>query len=652
MVGRALVILIAAHAGATLQAAAATTGAITPGAVVVAALPPAALYERHCAVCHGARGTGDGPAAGLLMPRPRDFTSGQYKFRSTPPGTPPTDADVVATVANGLPGTSMPAFRDLLPPAAIASVARFVRAMAPPSVAALPIELGAPPPRTPAAEARGAALYARLGCSACHGADGRSRGSPPANDGPGATPRATDLTEPWAFRGGGDPPAVALRILTGLDGSSMPGYIGAVTAAQAWELALHVAALARTPIWDERDPDRIRAAGLARDPIERGRYLVNAMLCPLCHTPIGATTGAYDTERFLAGGMRVTAYPWGAWYSRNLTSDPGTGLGRWSDDDIVTAITRGIARDGRRLDPMAMPWPWFSKLTVTDARAIAAYLRRVPPVPNAVPPASRVSWPEVVGGKLLALLGARVGVEFWGGNAATDTSLVTTGTPPRARRLAAILIGALTLGASLLCVAMAWRRRRWLVPGLLLLISWIALAAWPPLSLMSPELTTTWLFASAPRIPDDVTGAARALAERGEYIATIAPCGLCHTPASAFVGFDTRRTLAGGMEARWRVFGSAVSSNLRAVPPRDGGHAGDRPLLRALASGIGRDGRAMHWQAMPWDISSRWSLEDQRALLAYLRALPPVSGTAPPPRGPRVGDPVADTFYFGDAIRR
>jgi hypothetical protein len=71
-------------------------------------------------------------------------------------------------------------------------------------------------------------------------------------------------------------------------------------------------------------------------------------------------------------------------------------------------------------------------------------------------------------------------------------------------------------------------------------------------------------------------------------VATVAPCGLCHTPAGAFVGFYTGRTLAGGMEARWRVYGRAVSSNLtptsagRDRPPRGRrtaeGHAlRDRP---------------------------------------------------------------------------
>ena len=158
-----------------------------------------------------------------------------------------------------------------------------------------------------------------------------------------------------------------------------------------------------------------------------------------------------------------------------------------------------------------------------------------------------------------------------------------------------------------------------------------------------------WLFLGSPRLPESLPPAARALASRGEYVAAVTPCGLCHTPASAFVGFYTGRAFAGGMEGRWRVYGSAVSTNLT---PHPDGLRGEASVLRALASGLGHDGRAMHWQAMPWDILSNWGEEDQRALVAYLRALEPVPGRVPPPRPPRSGDPAADTFYFGDAARR
>jgi hypothetical protein len=252
-------------------------------------------------------------------------------------------------------------------------------------------------------------------------------------------------------------------------------------------------------------------------------------------------------------------------------------------------------------------------------------------------------------------------VEFWGGNAAADPALRGAGPARGPLRLGAAALGWSTLlagagvllrGALLPRAGRPGRRRGWLAAGALVLAGWAALAAWPPLRWMSPALTTAWLFRGTPGLPADLAGAPRAFAERGEYLVTVAPCGLCHTPAGAFVGFHTGRTLAGGMEARWRVYGRAVSANLT-PHPRDGiSGVPDAALLRAMRAGVGRDGRRLHWQAMPWDIGSRWSLEDQRAMLAYLRALPPVPGGAPPARPARPDDPPADAFYFGDAARR
>jgi mono/diheme cytochrome c family protein len=625
-------------------------------ALLLTAVPAAAdggaVYRARCAVCHGVDGRGDGPAAGLLSPRPRDFTTGRYKFRSTPTGSLPALEDVVATTARGLRGTSMPGFADLLAPAELEAVARHVLAFAPPAArraAALPLP--------PEARGDGAALFERAGCVECHGTDGRGSAWRTAGVPPWGGRPATRLDEPWTFRGGSDEDAVAVRILTGLDGTAMPAYAGVLDGAEARALARHVRTLARPPIWDERDPARVAAAGIATDPRERGRYLVHAMQCPLCHTPISAETGAYDTRHFLAGGMRVSAWPWGVWFSRNLTPDRATGLGDWSEDAIIAAITRGVRPDGRRLDPMAMPWPWFSRLGAADARAIAAYLRSLPPTPNAVPPPEPVPFIERVGGKLAALGGAEAAIAFWGGNAARTPDLGDVTTP--ARRRAARALGWATLTLPLGAIALALGRRRArrsprrlaLAGGVAALAAWGALGAWPPLALLSPEQATRWLFLGTPGLPASLAGAPRALAARGEYLATIAPCGLCHTPADAFAGFLTGRTLAGGMDARWRVYGRVVSSNL--TPHADGiGGADDAGLLRAMSSGVGRDGRALHWQAMPWDLTSNWSEEDRRAMLAYLRALPPVPGRVPPPRPPAADDPVADTFSFGDEARR
>ena len=71
------------------------------------------LFRKHCVQCHGTTGDGQGPAAALLAPYPRDFRRGSFKFKSTPMGKKPTHADLVRTLEKGLPGTGMPAFGTL-----------------------------------------------------------------------------------------------------------------------------------------------------------------------------------------------------------------------------------------------------------------------------------------------------------------------------------------------------------------------------------------------------------------------------------------------------------------------------------------------------------------------------------------------------------
>jgi mono/diheme cytochrome c family protein len=126
------------------------------------------------------------------------------------------------------------------------------------------------------------------------------------------------------------------------------------------------------------------ASAVAADKqIERGRYLVTLGGCTDCHTP-GHFLGKPDMARYLGGsdvGFFVPGL--GTFYGRNLTSDKETGLGNWSMDQIVVAMTTGKRPDGRVLAPI-MPWMAFAHLTKSDARAIAAYLKSVPPVKNAV----------------------------------------------------------------------------------------------------------------------------------------------------------------------------------------------------------------------------------------------------------------------------
>lgn len=117
--------------------------------------------------------------------------------------------------------------------------------------------------------------------------------------------------------------------------------------------------------------------------IDRGQYLVTIMGCTDCHTP-GHFLGQPDMTRFLGGsdvGFEIPGL--GTFHGPNLTPDP-TGLGSWSEADIVTALRTGVRPDGRQLAP-AMPWMGFASLTDKDASAIAAFLKTLPPVENDVP---------------------------------------------------------------------------------------------------------------------------------------------------------------------------------------------------------------------------------------------------------------------------
>jgi mono/diheme cytochrome c family protein len=118
--------------------------------------------------------------------------------------------------------------------------------------------------------------------------------------------------------------------------------------------------------------------------VKRGKYLVTLGGCNDCHTP-GYFFGKPDMARFLAGsevGFEIPGL--GVFHGPNLTPDQETGLGKWSREEIVTAITKGKRPDGRELAPI-MPWHAFANLTRDDSRAIAAFLKSLPAVNNKVP---------------------------------------------------------------------------------------------------------------------------------------------------------------------------------------------------------------------------------------------------------------------------
>jgi mono/diheme cytochrome c family protein len=109
--------------------------------------------------------------------------------------------------------------------------------------------------------------------------------------------------------------------------------------------------------------------------IERGRYLAILSDCGSCHTVQGS-------NQPLAGGRPIET-PFGNIVAPNITPDPETGIGSWSDEQFDAAIRKGLRRDGSRLYP-AMPYNTYTKMSRNDVLAIRAYLNTVTPVHNAV----------------------------------------------------------------------------------------------------------------------------------------------------------------------------------------------------------------------------------------------------------------------------
>jgi mono/diheme cytochrome c family protein len=124
------------------------------------------------------------------------------------------------------------------------------------------------------------------------------------------------------------------------------------------------------------------AAASADARLDRGRYLVESIAgCGNCHTPQGPNGPL--PGKTLAGGQAVQDSHFTA-TSANITPDTETGIGKWTEAQIVVAIREGRRPDGSLIGP-PMPFGQYRSLSDNDVAAIAAYLRTVPPVKNAVP---------------------------------------------------------------------------------------------------------------------------------------------------------------------------------------------------------------------------------------------------------------------------
>src|SRR5215203_397358 len=209
------------------------------------------LYEKYCSQCHGDKGNGEGYATPHLSPRPRDFTTGKYKVRSTPTGALPTHQDLINIIRRGMPYTSMPAWPIFTDPE-VSDLAHFVKTFSPDfsngDNVPQPLPLPAAPSTTKESIAAGKKLYEETGCVKCHGTLGRGDGpsAPGMLDDVRRPIRPADLAQSWTFRGGSSREDIFRTMSTGYNGTPMPGFADALTPEQRWAITAFITSLSGT----------------------------------------------------------------------------------------------------------------------------------------------------------------------------------------------------------------------------------------------------------------------------------------------------------------------------------------------------------------------------------------------------------------------
>ncbi|MEX0805765.1 MAG: c-type cytochrome [Candidatus Binatia bacterium] len=205
------------------------------------------VYLESCAACHGERGDGKGPEAERLKTKPRDFTGGIYKFRSTPSGSLPLDEDIFRTISQGVRGTSMLAQLHLSEKERWAvteylkTFSKRFKAKETPEAVSIP----APPSANARLIALGKRMYTDAGCNQCHRVEGKgdSTAAKELKDDWGEPILPTDLTlKP--FKSGPNPEDLYRTISTGLNGTPMPSYAGVLTPEERWSLVFYILSIA------------------------------------------------------------------------------------------------------------------------------------------------------------------------------------------------------------------------------------------------------------------------------------------------------------------------------------------------------------------------------------------------------------------------
>ncbi len=204
------------------------------------------LYDAFCARCHGFDGDGKGDASNFTNPKPRDFTSGMYKFRSTPSGDPPVDEDIKRIILKGIPGTSMFGWEGKFSDDDLDAMVEYLKEFDEETfeIEGEPIDMGDPPPVSDKLMKTGIDVYEKAKCWECHGKYGRGDGEkgwqPNFKDDWGDKIWPTNLAHPWELRNGASLQDLFRSISTGLDGTPMPSFADAYSDEQRWGMSYYL----------------------------------------------------------------------------------------------------------------------------------------------------------------------------------------------------------------------------------------------------------------------------------------------------------------------------------------------------------------------------------------------------------------------------
>ena len=206
-------------------------------------------YNIYCSGCHGVDGDGKGPAAEFLDPRPRDFREAVYKFRTTPSGALPTDADLHRTLSQGVLGTSMPSWY-LIPENTKLAMIEYLKTFSDAWKEDWNYEPAIAVPGAPDfmgdddSIERGLELYAQMKCAECHGQTGKGDGPASATlvDDWGVPIVAFDFSS-GSLKGGTTAEDVYRTFSTGLNGTPMPSYGDILSPEDRWHLVSYILSL-------------------------------------------------------------------------------------------------------------------------------------------------------------------------------------------------------------------------------------------------------------------------------------------------------------------------------------------------------------------------------------------------------------------------